>query len=90
MLIDSGADESFMDNTLVSELGIPTQPLSVPKDARALDGRSIGRVMYSTVPMTLRISGNHSESIQLLLIESPHIPVALGFSWVQKHNPNID
>ena len=49
---------------MLSELGIPTQPLSVPMDARALDGRSIGRVTHSTVPM---IFGHHSESIQLLL-----------------------
>ena len=50
------------------ELGIPTQPLSVPIDARALDGRSIGEVTHSTVPVQLRVSGNHSETIQFLLI----------------------
>jgi hypothetical protein len=77
VLIDSGADESFMDATLVSELGIPTQLLSVLMDARAMDGRSIGRVTHSTVPINLWVSGNRSESILLLLIESPHI---LGFS----------
>jgi hypothetical protein len=79
VLIDSGADESFMDATLVSELSIPTQLLSVPMDARALDGRSIGRVTYNTVPSNMRVSGNHSESIQLLLIELPHIFIVLGF-----------
>ena len=74
VLIDSGADESFMDATLVSELGISTQLLSVPMDARALDGRTIGRVTHSTVPINLHVSGTHSESIQLL-IESPDVPV---------------
>ncbi|KAM9561826.1 uncharacterized protein ACWYII_025626 [Salvelinus alpinus] len=43
VLMNSGANESFMD-TLVSELGISTQLLSVPMNARGLDGRSIGRV----------------------------------------------
>jgi hypothetical protein len=47
VLIDSGADESFMDATMVSELGIPTQPLSVPMDSRAPDGCSIGSVTDS-------------------------------------------
>jgi hypothetical protein len=37
MLIDSGADESFIDATLVSELGISTQTLN-PMDVRVLDG----------------------------------------------------
>jgi hypothetical protein len=32
VLIDSGADDSFMDSTLVSELGISTQPLFIPMD----------------------------------------------------------
>jgi hypothetical protein len=35
VLIDSGADESFMNVTLASELGMPTQPLSIPMDVRA-------------------------------------------------------
>ena len=35
MLIDSEADDSFMAATIASELGSPTQPLSVPMDARA-------------------------------------------------------
>ena len=30
VLIDSGADDSFLDATLTSELNIPTQPLSIP------------------------------------------------------------
>ena len=64
VLIDSGADESFMDATLVSELVITTQLLSVPMDGRALDGRSIG-VTHSTIPLNMWVSGNHSESIVL-------------------------
>ena len=42
------------------------------------------------VPINLCVLGNHSESIQLLLIESPIVPVVLGFSWIQRHNPVID
>jgi hypothetical protein len=56
VFIDSGADESFMDATLVLELGIPTQPLSVPMDVRALDGCSIGRVTHTTCPINRVIS----------------------------------
>ena len=70
VLIDSGADMSLMDVTLASELGLPTQPPSIPLDVRVLDGRSIGRVTHHTTPINLRVSGNHSEMIQFLLIES--------------------
>ena len=61
-------------------LGIPTQPFSLPMNARALDGRYIGEVTHSTVPVQLRVSGNQSETIHFLLIASPHVPVVLGFS----------
>ena len=84
------ADESFMDATIASELDIPTQPLTVPMDNRALDGSSTEEVTHSTVPIQFRLSCNHSERIQFLLIASPHVPVVSGFSWLQKHNPIID
>ena len=79
-----------MDATITSEHGIPPQPLSVPMDARALDGRSVLEVTHSTVPVQLWVSGNHSETIHFLLIASPHVPVVLGISWLQKQNHVID
>ena len=82
-LVDSGADESFMDTTLVSELGIPIQPLSIPMDVRALDGCSIGRVTHNTTRINLPVSGNHSESMQFMFIKSSPVPVVLGFSLLQ-------
>ena len=66
------------------------QPLSIPMDVRALDGRSVGRVTHNTTPINLRVSGTHSESIKFLLIKSSQAPVVLGLSWLQRHNPLID
>ena len=77
VLIDSGADKSFLDTTLASELNIPSQSLSIPMDVRALDVRSIGVVTHNTTLINLRVSANHSEAIQFLLIKSPQIPVVL-------------
>ena len=71
-------------------MGISTQPLSIPMDVSALDGASIGRVTHNTVHIKLRGSGNHSESMEFLLLDSPHVPMVLGFSWLQRHNPLID
>jgi predicted aspartyl protease len=83
VLIDSGADESFMDANLASELDIPTQPLSIPMYVRTLDGCSIDWVTHNTNPINLRVSGIHSETIQFLLIKSPQVPVVSRFSWFQ-------
>jgi hypothetical protein len=79
VLIHSWANESFLDATLTSELNIPTQPLSIPMDFRALDGRSIGWVTHNTTPINLRVSGNPSETIQFLLIKFHQIPMVCGF-----------
>lgn len=90
VIIDSGADESFIHRDLVGLLGIPTHPLSTPVVARALDGRSISRITQITVPVQLRVSGNHCEYLQLLPVFSPDVPVVLGLSWLRRHNPTID
>lgn len=44
---------------------------------------TIGRVTPNTVPINLRVSGNHSESMQFLLIEPPLVPVVWGFPKAQ-------
>ena len=90
ILLDSGADESFIDRELVHQMGIDTVPLGSPIETQALDGRPIARVERRTVPVNLLISGNHHESISLLVISSPLSPVVLGFPWLKTHNPQID
>ena len=90
ILLDSGADESFIDREVVHQLGIDTVPLDSPIETQALDGRSLARVERRTVPVNLLISGNHHESISLLVISSPLSLVVLGYHWLKTHNPQID
>ena len=89
-LIDSGADESFLDTRLVKQLGLPTEPLEEPQEASTLDGRLLARVTTRTCPVQLQLSGNHFEQISLFVIDSPFIPLVLGLSWLSIHNPHID
>ena len=89
-LIDSGADANFIDANLAQQFNIPVTSVEKPCQARALDGRSIGLVTQSTVPIKLRVSGNHCETISLHIINSPHVPVILGRPWLALHNPTID
>ena len=90
ILLDSSADESFIDRELVHQLGIDTVPLDSPIETQALDGRPLARVERRTVPVNLLVSGNHHESILLRVISSPLSPVVLGYPWLKTHNPQID
>ena len=78
ILLDSEADESFIDQELVHQMGIDTVPLGSPIETQALNGRPIARVERRTVPVNLLISGNHHESISLLVISSPLSPSYWG------------
>ena len=89
-LIDSGAEANFIDATLALQLKIPVTSVMRPRQARALDGKSIGLVTQCTAPVKLCISGNHCETISLHLINSPRAPVILGRPWLALHNPTID
>lgn len=89
-LIDSGADENFMDLNLARQLDLQLRPLPKPRSARALDGHLLSRVTDETPPLSLSISGNHFESISFLIIDSPQYPLILGYLWLCKHNPQVD
>lgn len=41
VLVDSGADDNFLDTSLVKKHNIPKYPLSSPKDVVAVDVRRL-------------------------------------------------
>ena len=90
ILLDSGADDNFIDTGLATQIHIPCQLLPHPKEVFALDGRLLAQVTHRTVPVNLMISGNHRENISFFLIPSPSSPVVLGLPWLRLHNPHID
>ncbi|KAJ7990647.1 hypothetical protein DPEC_G00302560 [Dallia pectoralis] len=55
-LVDSGADENFLDSNLVSQAGIPVEVLPAPLNAHALNGELLARVSHRTVPLSLQLS----------------------------------
>uniref|UniRef100_A0A3B3HXC3 ribonuclease H n=1 Tax=Oryzias latipes TaxID=8090 RepID=A0A3B3HXC3_ORYLA len=89
-LVDSGAEQSLIDQQLVNELSIPTEPLEIPIEASGLGGQHLSRITHRTKPILLVSSGNHRESIQLLITQSPQNPIVLGFSWLKLHNPQFN
>lgn len=89
-LLDSGADESLIDSAICQQLGIETEPLDVPLKTRALNGMLLATIDHKTAPVSVRLSGNHQEVITFLVIDSPHVPLILGFPWLKLHNPHVD
>ena len=89
VFLDSGADECIMDSALARQAGIPLVPLEASLTTQALDGHSLGRVTHTTVPLTLTLSGNHSERIRFMVLHAPTAPLVLGRPWFERHEPHI-
>uniref|UniRef100_A0A8C1X667 Retrotransposon gag domain-containing protein n=1 Tax=Cyprinus carpio TaxID=7962 RepID=A0A8C1X667_CYPCA len=89
-LLDSGAEDNFIDTDLAHDLNLPVLPLSRQIHVSALNGQELPPVTHTTEPITLLTSGNHNETLPLLLMNSPVAPMVLGHPWLVKHNPRVD
>uniref|UniRef100_A0A3P9HPM2 Gypsy retrotransposon integrase-like protein 1 n=1 Tax=Oryzias latipes TaxID=8090 RepID=A0A3P9HPM2_ORYLA len=89
-LVDSGAEQSFIDQDLVTQLSIPIEPLETPVKTAGLGGQLLSRTPHRTKPIHLLISGNHHEHLQLFITNAPQNPIVLGFPWLRLHNPHLD
>ncbi len=89
-LIDSGAEGNFLDSDLADRLRLPVIALSQPIAVHALNGLSLPSITHSTGPLRLVTSGNHTETIQFLLTDTPITPVVLGHPWLVLHNPHFN
>ena len=86
-LIDSGADESFVDLQYAQRVGLPVSALQRPLSAFALNGHNLGPISHRTQPLT--VSGDHVESIRPYIIHSPDAPFILGRPWLELHTPHV-
>lgn len=89
-LIDSGAEQSFLDAALTNRLGLPQVLLHEPLQMSALNGSLLAEITHHTQEITLVLSGNHVEKICLFLFKSPNTLLVLGYPWLKQHNPQID
>lgn len=89
-LVDSGAEDSFIDEEVAKQCGLSLQPLPTPIMARALNGSFLAELTHYTVPVTVVLSGSHSEQIRFCVMPAPHMPLVLGFHWLKLHNPQIN
>ena len=89
-LIDCGATDSYIDRDLVDEKEIPIKPLYRPIPIYQSDGEqtSAGEVTgYVEVKMRIR---DHHEHIKFYVTKLGKRDIFLGYTWLRKHNPEID
>lgn len=89
-LVDSGSDDNFIDSNLVTQADIPIEALSSLTDTLSLDSNLLAHITHRTIALTLILSGNHRETIQIFVISSPNSPLVLGLPWLCLHNPHIN
>lgn len=89
-LVDSSADNSFINQDLVTETSIPSEILSEPKTVLGLNRESLAKITHQTAPLSLIVLGNNRERIQIFLIPFFSCPGVLGAHWLAnyKSQPN--
>lgn len=89
-LIDSGAEQSFIDSALAEKLGVGSDPLPHRLHVTALSGQRLPDITHVSEPVSLTLSGNHTEVLSLFVFKAPQTPLVLGHPWLRQHNPHID
>src|ERR1700753_4018573 len=86
-MIDSGATNNFINQTLVEELSLPTQPRPFTMPVKDIAGRQLG-VVDKQVKIKIKMA-NHEEELLLNVIGTGKHPIVLGLPWLKTHNPTI-
>jgi hypothetical protein len=89
-LVDFGATRDFIDSEYVISRNLPVRRLSQPIPVLNMDGspNQAGSIT-GVVNMVVDCKG-HTERIQLAVTQLGKQYVILGYSWLQKHNPEIN
>jgi hypothetical protein len=89
-LVDCGATGDFIDSEYVISHNLPVRPLLQPIPVLNVDGspNQAGGIT-GVVDVVVDYKG-HSERLQLAITQLGKQHVILGYSWLQKHNPEID
>lgn len=81
---------NFIDGNTARKWFIPAIPLPKPIIAWTLADRPLTTITHTTPHVSLLLSGNHSEGIELYILESPNTTITLGHPWLLQHNPQVD
>jgi RNase H-like domain found in reverse transcriptase/Reverse transcriptase (RNA-dependent DNA polymerase)/Integrase zinc binding domain/Retroviral aspartyl protease len=90
-LIDSGAQKSFIDASIVKRLSIPTDKLKTPVGLNMADGTpSTSGPVTHTCNLDFTVSAHHHETLKLNVTCLQTHAVILGIDWLHTHNPLIN
>ena len=89
-LLDSGANTIFIDKTWAETHKVPLIPLQNPIPVYNVDRtcNSAGSITHSA-ELVVEFQGHH-EKVTAEVTDLGKNPFILGFSWLQRHNPEID
>ena len=90
MLLDSGANATFIDKAVADRLGLTLEALANPIRIFNVDGsrNSAGDVTHA-VNITVDFLG-HREELRAEVTNLRKDSLILGYTWLRKHNPSID
>ena len=89
-LIDSGAEDNFIDNLFVEQMGFETMMLEEPLKVFNVDGTAnkVGTIT-EFVRVLLEVQG-HQQRVDLLVTGLGRNKVLLGMPWLEDTNPDIN
>jgi len=89
-MVDTGATGDFIDQDFVTQAKLPTHKLSQPIPVYNVDGtlNEAGSI-YEVVDIIMTYN-RHSERILLAVTCLSKQSMILGFTWLDKHNLEID
>jgi hypothetical protein len=89
-LVDCGATSDFIDSEYIKVTGIPVRLLSQPIPVLNVDGSpNEASFIRDVTALVLHYKG-HSERVQLAVTGLGKQKLILGYSWLRKHNPEIN
>ena len=89
-LLDSGTNTIFFDKTWAETHKVPLIPLQNPIPIYNMDGtRNSARSITHAAELVVEFQG-HRETVTAEVTDLGKNPFILGFSWLQRHNPEID
>ena len=89
-MVDTGATGDFIDQDFVRNTKLPTHELSQPIPVYNVNGTPNEAGSIHKVVDMIMTYGGHSEQILLAVTQLGKQSMILWFSWLKKHNPEID
>ena len=90
VMVDTGATGDFIDQDFVARAKLPTRKLSQPVPVFNVDGTLNEAGSIREVVDVIMTYNGHSKRLLLAVTRLGKQSMILGFSWLAKHNPEID